>query len=50
MIVNSVNDCVTIPKRIPDPPPELGIDTGEILDSLGYPPEEIAKLRAEGVI
>jgi crotonobetainyl-CoA:carnitine CoA-transferase CaiB-like acyl-CoA transferase len=31
------------------PPPALGVDTGDILGWLGYSPEEIEAMRAEGV-
>jgi len=39
------------PVRLEEPPPLLGQHTMEVLTShLGYPPEEVARLRAEGVI
>lgn len=34
----------------PDDPPELGEDTDDLLDSLGYSREEISRLRARGSI
>jgi formyl-CoA transferase len=32
------------------PPPALGADTDKILGELGYSPEAIAKLRADGAV
>ena len=33
-----------------DPIPSLGQDTGSILEELGYTPDEIEKLKSEGVV
>ena len=38
------------PATIRTPPPALGEDTDAILAELGYPPAEIADLRARGII
>ncbi len=35
---------------VADPPPVLGLDTDDILDSLGYRPDEIAAMREAGEI
>jgi crotonobetainyl-CoA:carnitine CoA-transferase CaiB-like acyl-CoA transferase len=33
-----------------NPIPSLGQDTGSILEELGYTPDEIQKLKSEGVV
>lgn len=38
------------PCRLRRPAPEIGADTDAVLRQLGYPPEEIARLRAAGVV
>jgi crotonobetainyl-CoA:carnitine CoA-transferase CaiB-like acyl-CoA transferase len=38
------------PATIRTPPPALGEDTDSILGELGYPPAEVADLRARGII
>ena len=38
------------PCRIRRPAPDLGADTDAVLCELGYPPEEIARLRRNGVV
>lgn len=36
--------------RTPGPPPIVGADTAEVLAELGYRPDEIERLRAQGVV
>jgi CoA:oxalate CoA-transferase len=38
------------PCRLRHPAPELGADTDEILAAMGYSAEDIARLRAAGVL
>jgi crotonobetainyl-CoA:carnitine CoA-transferase CaiB-like acyl-CoA transferase len=38
------------PCRIRRPAPDLGADTDAVLCEFGYPPEEIARLRRNGVV
>jgi crotonobetainyl-CoA:carnitine CoA-transferase CaiB-like acyl-CoA transferase len=38
------------PCRIRRPAPDLGADTDAVLCELGYPPEEIVRLRRNGVV
>ena len=38
------------PCRLSRPAPDLGADSDAVLDELGYSPEEIARLRAAGVV
>lgn len=43
-MIDGERPCVTAP------PPELGAHSTEVLENLGYTPDEIRQLRAEGVI
>jgi crotonobetainyl-CoA:carnitine CoA-transferase CaiB-like acyl-CoA transferase len=38
------------PCRLRCPAPDLGVDTETVLRELGYSPEEIARLRQDGVV
>jgi alpha-methylacyl-CoA racemase len=38
------------PPGVPTPPPDAGADTNRVLSDLGLPEDEIARLRAEGVV
>jgi formyl-CoA transferase len=50
-VVNSPVKMSRTPVKMRYPPPLLGEHTGEILTGLlGYTPEEVASLRAEGVV
>ena len=39
-----------VPPSVAEGPPALGADTEAVLRDIGLPAEEIARLRAEGVI
>ncbi len=49
-MVASAMRIPTAPAEIRRPPPALGADSETVLGSLGYSPERIAALRAEGVV
>ena len=49
-IVDSPFRISGVTKRPPNPAPELGQHSGEILEELGYSDEDIARLKESGVV
>jgi crotonobetainyl-CoA:carnitine CoA-transferase CaiB-like acyl-CoA transferase len=49
-IVRNAVRMTDAPPTVRAPSPDAGDHTDEVLDELGYPPEEIEQLRASGVI
>ena len=49
-VVASAINISGVPKDIRTPPPEAGADTDEVLRSVGYDADQIAAMRAKGVI
>ncbi len=49
-LVNSPINLSDVPKRIRTPCPAAGQDTDAVMTELGYSPEQIAELRARGII
>jgi formyl-CoA transferase len=49
-IVRNAVRMTGAPPTVRAPSPDVGDHTDEVLDALGYPPEEVNQLRADGVI